>query len=119
MDDQRPISAAEEAFFKLGTGGGKFIVLFFLFFQFHVFSIFLVPVVVIFTKFDALVLKSYHKLRDQQRNHKEAKSAMHELANKTFQDHYLSQVLATEVPPKTHICLAGNTSCLCEALKFS
>jgi len=26
MDDQRPISAAEEAFFKLGTGGGKFIV---------------------------------------------------------------------------------------------
>jgi len=44
---------------------------------------------------------------------------MHELANKTFQDHYLSQVLATEVPPKTHICLAGNTFCFCKALRFS
>ena len=76
------------------------------------------PVVVIFTKFDALVLKSYNKLRNQQRNHEEAKCAMHELANKTFQDHYLSQVLATEVPPKTHICLAGNTLYPHEALKF-
>ena len=26
MDDQRPISVAEELFFKLGTGGGKFLV---------------------------------------------------------------------------------------------
>ena len=117
MDDQRPISAAEEAFFELGTGCGKFIVSYF--FQFNIFSIFLVPVVVIFTKFDALVLKSYNKLRNQHKNHEEAKSAMHELANKTFQDHYLSQVLATEVPPKAHICLAGNTLYVCEAFKFS
>jgi len=79
----------------------------------------LVPVVVIFTKFDALVLKSYNKLRNQQKNHEEAKSAMHELANKTFQDHYLSQVLATKVPPKTYICLAGNTLYVCKAPKFS
>ena len=77
------------------------------------------PVVVIFTKFDALVLKSYNKLRNQQKNHEEAKSAMHELANKTFQDHYLSQVLATEVPPKTHICLGGNILYLCKLFKFS
>ena len=76
------------------------------------------PVVVIFTKFDALVLKSYNKLRNQQKNHEEAKSVMHELANKTFQDHYLSPILATEIPPKTHICLAGNTLYLCGALKF-
>jgi len=115
MDDQRPISAAEEAFFKLGTGGGKFIVSYF--FSFIYFLFFLVPVVVIFTKFDALVLKSYHKLRDQQKDHKEAKSAMHELANTIFQDHYLSQVLATEVPPKTHICLAGNILYCCKALE--
>ena len=33
---------------------------------------------------------------------------MHELANKTFQDEYLSRVLATDFPPKAHICLAGN-----------
>jgi len=92
------------------------------FFSFWVSYIFylLVPVVVIFTKFDALVLKSYNKLRNQQKNHEEAKSAMHELANKTFQDHYLAQVQATEVPPKTYICLAGNILYLCKAfLKFS
>jgi len=34
MDDQRPISAAEEAFFKLGTGGGKSIVYIFIYFIF-------------------------------------------------------------------------------------
>ena len=107
MDDHRPISAVEEEFFKLGTGGGNFFVCCFLC-PFYIFSIFLVPVVVIFTKFDALVIKSYSNLRDQQKNHEEAKSAMHELANKTFQDHYLSPILATEVPPKAHICLAGN-----------
>ena len=117
MDDQRPISAAEEAFFKWGTGGGKFLISYF-FFQFYTFSIFLVPLVVIFTKFDALVLKCYNKLRNQQKNHEEAKSAMLELANNTFQDHYLSQVLATDFPPKTHICLAGNILYLLKVLKF-
>jgi hypothetical protein len=40
-------------------------------------------------------------------NHQEAKSAMHELANKTFQDEYLPRVLDTEFPPKTYVCLAG------------
>jgi len=75
--------------------------------------------VVIFTKFDALVLKSYNKLWNQQKNHKEAKSAMHELANEIFQDHYLPQVQATEVPPKTYICLAGDILYPCKVLKFS
>ena len=106
MDDQRPISGAEEAFFKLGTGGVKFVVSSSLL-QLYIYSIFLVPVVVIFTKFDALVLKSYNKLRNQQKNHEEAKIGMHDLANKIFQDNYLSPILATEVPPKAHICLTG------------
>ena len=66
------------------------------------------PVVVIFTKFDALVLKSYNKLRNQQKNHEEAKSGMHDLTNKIFQDNYLSPILANEVPPNAHICLGGN-----------
>jgi len=38
MDDQRPISAAEEAFFKLETGGGKFIVFYFLVWYIFYFS---------------------------------------------------------------------------------
>ena len=66
------------------------------------------PVVLIFTKFDSLVEKCYQKLRLEGKNHQEAKAAMHELANKTFQDEYLSRVLATGFPPKAHICLAGN-----------
>jgi len=67
-----------------------------------------VPVVLIFTKFDALVEKCYQKLRLQGKYHQEAKAAMHEFANKTFQDEYLSRVLATDFPPKAYICLAGN-----------
>jgi len=71
-------------------------------------SILQVPVVLIFTKFDSLVEKCYQKLRLQGKNHQEAKAAMHEFANKTFQDEYLSRVLATNFPPKAYICLAGN-----------
>jgi hypothetical protein len=67
-----------------------------------------VPVVLIFTKFDALVDMCYNKLRSQGKHHQEAEAAMHEFANKTFQDEYLSRVLATDFPPKAHICLAGN-----------
>jgi hypothetical protein len=67
-----------------------------------------VPVVFIFTKFDSLVEKCYQKLRLQGKNHQEAKAAMHEFANKTYQDEYLSRVLDTAFPPKAYICLAGN-----------
>jgi hypothetical protein len=66
-----------------------------------------VPVVLIFTKFDALVQKCYQKLRLQGKNHQEAKAAMHKSADKTFQDEYLSRALATDFPPKTYVCLAG------------
>ena len=83
--------------------------LFILFEKFLILSILQVPVVLIFTKFDALVEECYQKLRLQGKHHQEAKAAMHEFANKTFQDEYLSRVLATNFPPKAYICLAGNT----------
>jgi len=108
MDDQRPISGAEKAFFNLGTGSGIATYLFIYFWNFLIFSIFQVPVVLIFTKFDALENKCYTQLRHQGMNHQEAKSAMPELANKIFQDEYLPRVLNTEFPPKTYVCLAGN-----------
>ena len=44
---------------------------------------------------------------------------MHEFANKTFQDEYLSRVLATGFPPKAYICLAGNTLLPYISSKFS
>jgi hypothetical protein len=78
-----------------------------------------VPVVLIFTKFDALVEKCYQKLRLQGKNHQEAKARMHEVANKTFQDEYLSRVLATGFPPKAHICLAGTILFPYRFFKFS
>jgi hypothetical protein len=78
-----------------------------------------VPVVLIFTKFDALVERCYQKLRFQGKSHQEAKAVMHEFANKTFQDEYLSRVLATDFPPKTYICLGGNLLFSYMFFKFS
>ena len=66
------------------------------------------PVVLIFTKFDALKDKCYSKLRDQGKTHQEAKNELPGLANKTFQNEYLSRIENTEFPPKTYVCLAGN-----------
>ena len=66
------------------------------------------PVVLIFTKFDALKDKCYSKLRDQGKSHQEAKNEVPGLANKTFQDEYLSCIENTEFPPKTYVCLEGN-----------
>jgi hypothetical protein len=91
----------------------------FLEFNFLIFSIFQVPVVVIFTKFDALEDKCYNKLRSQGKNHQEAKDAMHEFAKNVFEKEYLSRVLATDFPPKAYICLAGNILSLYRFFKFS
>ena len=78
------------------------------FWKFLKLSILQVPVVLIFTNFDSLVEKCYQKLRLQGKNHQEAQAAKGELANKTFQDEYLSRVLDTAFPPKAYTCLAGN-----------
>jgi hypothetical protein len=70
-------------------------------------SFFQVPVVLIFTKFDALELKCYSKLREEGKSHEEASTQMPELAYKTFQDEYLPHVLGAKFPPKTYVCLSG------------
>ncbi|KIM42373.1 hypothetical protein M413DRAFT_132594 [Hebeloma cylindrosporum] len=87
MDDHRPISGAEKAFFSLGTGR--------------------VPVVLIFTKFDALELKCYSELLEQGKGHKEASIQAPGLANDTFQKKYLPHVQEAKFPPKTYVCLSG------------
>jgi hypothetical protein len=65
--------------------------------------------VLIFTKFDALELKCYSKLREEGKSHEEASIQVPELANKTFQDEYLPRVLGAKFPPKTYVCLSGKT----------
>jgi len=117
MDDHRPISGGEKAFFSLGTGMGMFI--FSITEKYLIFSIFQVPVVLIFTKFDALEPKCYTKFRNQGMDHQEAKSAVPELAKKIFQNEYLSRVLDTEFPPKGYVCLAGNILYFYKLFEFS
>jgi hypothetical protein len=82
-------------------------------------SFFQVPVVLIFTKFDALELKCYSKLREKGKSHEEASIQVPELANKTFQDEYLSRVLGSKFPPKTYVCLSGKIFILINSLDFS
>ena len=77
------------------------------------------PVVLIFTKFDALEDMCYGKLRGQGKSVEEASIQMLELANKTFQQEYLPRILDAEFPPKTYICLAGNKLYSYRFFKFS
>jgi hypothetical protein len=78
-----------------------------LFVQPLIISFFQVPVVLIFTKFDALEIKCYSKLREEGKSHEEASIQVPELAHKTFQDEYLPRVLGAKFPPKTYVCLSG------------
>ena len=73
-----------------------------------IFFKFQVPVVVIFTKFDALEDMCYGKLRGQGKSHEEASIQVPELANETFEKEYLPCIFNTRIPPKTYVCFAGN-----------
>ena len=73
----------------------------------------------IFTKYDALELKCYSKLREQGKSHKEASIQMPGLANKILQDEYLPRVLDAKFPPKTYVCLSGSALYFFGSMKFS
>ena len=62
-----------------------------------------VPLVVIFTKFDAQVIQEYVKLDNYQDKWTKAR----ENADITFQSQYLANVLSTEYPPKAYVRLEG------------
>jgi hypothetical protein len=66
-----------------------------------------VPVVLIFTKFDALEHKCYSELREQGKNYEDASIQAPELANKTFLEEYLPCILDARFPPKGYVTLAG------------
>ena len=74
---------------------------------------------VIFTKYDALELKCYSKLREQGKSHEEASIQMPKFANKILQDEYLPRVLGAKFPPKTYVCLTGNVLYSYLLFKFS
>ena len=101
MDSTRPILPTELEFFNKGTGKGNL-------------ScgttpttnnISTVPLVVVFTKFDAQIIQESRKLDDMVDAVKWGKAK--ENAEITFQRVYLPKVFETNWPPKAYVCLGG------------
>ncbi|KAF8551834.1 GTP-binding protein [Imleria badia] len=88
-DHSRPITVAEEAFFsKFGTGK--------------------VPVIAIFTKFDALHTVAFGELREQGKGIQEALGLASKHAEWIFKNNdYYGMLQAKEFPPKDFVCMGG------------
>jgi len=86
MDSPRPILPAELQFFHKGTGK--------------------VPLVTIFTKFDAQIIQEYGKLNDVLDSLDRWRMAR-ENANNAFHVTYLPKVLNAKYPPKSFVQLEG------------
>lgn len=110
-DSARPLSAADEEFFKqYGTGKGERKKTRF---KWHVICAHLVavPVIAIFTKFDALVLDAFSTLRKiKGTSIKEAKENALKAAKSNLTANYVDPLLATKYGPKGHLHLQGGTS---------
>ncbi|KDQ53136.1 hypothetical protein JAAARDRAFT_183441 [Jaapia argillacea MUCL 33604] len=85
LDGDRPVSAAEMTFFEIGTGD--------------------VPVVAIFTKFDAQIVKAVVELKSQGQDLKSAWKEAPQYALENFQQQYLNQLKKAKYPPKEWVCL--------------
>ncbi|KZT21232.1 hypothetical protein NEOLEDRAFT_1223900 [Neolentinus lepideus HHB14362 ss-1] len=90
LDDQRPLSSAELAFFDVDTGN--------------------VPVVAVFTKFDALEKKTFTELHQQGLTRTEAQTRYSQHAQKYFEDTLLPLVMKAKAPPRTFIYMDQATS---------
>ncbi|KAN0092578.1 hypothetical protein V8E55_003362 [Tylopilus felleus] len=89
MDYPRPITVAEEFFFS-EHGTGK------------------VPVIVVFTKFDALDAAAFGELRDQGMSIQEAVALAPEHAKEIFERNgYYSRLQAMKFPPRNFVCMQG------------
>ena len=67
------------------------------------------PLVAVFTKFDGLVVAEYCELDDMQNEQAKWEKARAN-AEKTFQEHYLNQIMTVQNPPKAVVKLEGKTS---------
>ncbi|KAF8349617.1 hypothetical protein F5887DRAFT_914534 [Amanita rubescens] len=81
MEGSRPLLSAELEFFTKGTGN--------------------VPLITIFTKFDAQIIQEYVKLNDVEERWHVARAN----ADNTFKEVYLSKVLKANYPPKAYVKL--------------
>jgi len=92
MDDSRPLSPAEMSFFAEGTGR--------------------VPVIVIFTKYDAQVVQAAAILRQSTNlDVQQAWAQAPREADIIFQREYLPRVLESDNPPKDYVRLHGSVMC--------
>jgi hypothetical protein len=66
-----------------------------------------VPVIAIFTKFDALVQDAYAALKKAKYKYKEAMAEAPNRAKVEFDRIYPDLVYKTTYPPKGHVCLQG------------
>ena len=107
-DNARPLLAADEVFFKeCGTGQGRSI---------HFLSCTLVfpptyikvPVIAIFTKFDALVTVAFNTLcEDDNKSMKEVRQEAPEVVIGNLKANYVNPLLETKYKPKRHLHLKG------------
>jgi hypothetical protein len=68
-----------------------------------------VPLVVIFTKFDAQIIQESIKLNNME-NYEDKWTRARENADISFQSIYLAKVFSTEYPPKAYVKLEGEES---------
>ena len=109
-DHTRPITRAEEIFFsECGTGKGEEIMN-----PCYLLSMSSVPVIVVFTKFDALHAVAFGELREQGRSIQEAGALAPEHAKEIFKRNgYYNRVQAMKFPPRNFICMGGEQYMLC------
>ncbi|KIM20815.1 hypothetical protein M408DRAFT_306335 [Serendipita vermifera MAFF 305830] len=89
LDDSRPFTAAESQFFsEFGTGD--------------------VPVIVVFTKFDALNNKAYDTLRTNNLSRADARKEAPKRAISEFEQRYLHLFYNRPYPPKGHVWFRDN-----------
>ncbi|KIM31993.1 hypothetical protein M408DRAFT_63884 [Serendipita vermifera MAFF 305830] len=86
MDDSRPFTSAEAQFFsEVGTEG--------------------VPVIAVFTKFDALDNKAFTILRNKNLSRSDARKEAPKYAVTEFEQHHLTSFYNKPYPPKGHVYL--------------
>jgi hypothetical protein len=111
-EDSRSFTEAEVKFFsQCDTGSSKFLICHCLLSTDLQFS---VPVIVLFTKFDALYDGGFAELRSKGVSRKDAKALAPQHAKEAFANGPQLKLLydhkGNQRPPKCHICLPGNST---------
>jgi len=111
-EDGRSFTKAEVKFFsQCDTGSSKFLICHCLLSTDEQFS---VPVIVLFTKFDALYDGGFAELRSKGVSRKDAKALAPQHAKEAFANGPQLKLLynhkGNQRPPKCHICLPGNST---------